>query len=191
MPLKLTTCILFCFFAISARCQIKYGLTGGVNSSTIVTSGITNYYITGFDVGVVTELDLSDHFYLNPQLLYMTRGRATFASNIIRLQYLSLPLLTGYKINHHLEVLAGPTLGYLLSAINYPFNMKDLMRSVDLGICGTIRYRINSKSGIDLSYLYSIYGVYKHYHSVDMNIYELPEDANNQSFQISFFYLFL
>ena len=187
MPPKLITSILFSFFTFSAMGQIKYGVTGGVNRSTIVSTDITNYYITGFDVGVTSELSVSDHFYLSPQLLYMTRGRATFGSNIIRLQYLSLPLLAGYKINHHFEVLAGPTAGYLL---NDPFNIKDLMRNFDLGICGTIRYRINSRSGIDLSYLYSLYGVYEHYHVVDMQTYILPEKANNQSFQISFFYLF-
>jgi hypothetical protein len=190
MPLKLITSILFAFFTFSAMGQIKYGVTGGVNGSTIVTTDIANYYITGFDVGVTSELTISDHFYLSPQLLYMTRGRATFGSNIIRLQYLSLPLLAGYKINHHFEALAGPTFGYLLSAINYPFNIKDLMRNFDPGICGTIRYRINSRSGIDLSYLYSIYGIYNHEHVVDMQTYILPEKANNQSFQISLFYLF-
>ena len=189
MPLKLTTFILFSFVSFSAAGQIKYGLTGGVNRSTVVTTDITNYYITGFDVGLTSELSIGDHFYLSPQLLYMTRGRAISGSSIIRLQYLSLPLLAGYKINHHFEVLAGPTVGYLLSV--YPFIFKDLIRSSDLGICGTIRYRVNSRSGIDLSYLYSLYGVYKHYHVVDMQTYILPEKANNQSFQISFFYLFL
>ena len=188
MPLKLITCILFSFIAISATGQIKYGVTGGVNRSTIVTNDIPNYYITGFDVGVTSELSISDHFYLSPQLLYMTRGRATSESSMVRLQYLSLPVLAGYKINHHFEVLAGPTFGYLLSV--YPSIFKGLIRSSDLGICGTIRYRINSRSGIDLSYLYSLYGVYEHYHVVDMQTYILPEKANNQSFQISFFYLF-
>jgi hypothetical protein len=188
MPLKLITSIVFSLSAISAKGQIKYGVTGGVNRSTIVTTDIANYYITGFDVGVTSELSISDHFYLSPQLLYMTRGRAISGSSIIRLQYLSLPLLAGYKINHHFEALAGPTFGYMLSA--YPFIYKDLVRSFDPGICGTIRYRINSRSGIDLSYLYSLYGVYKHEHIVDMQTYILPEKANNQSFQISLFYLF-
>jgi len=188
MPLKLIIYILYSVLSISATGQIKYGTTGGVNRSTIVTTDITNYYITGFDVGVTSELTISDHFYLSPQILYMTRGRATSGSSMVRLQYLSLPVLAGYKINHHFEVLAGPTFGYLLSV--FPSIFKGLIRSSDLGICGTIRYRINSRSGIDLSYLYSLYGVYKHYHVVDMQTYILPETANNQSFQISFFYLF-
>jgi hypothetical protein len=188
MPLKLITSILFGFFTFSAMGQIKYGVTGGVNRSTIVTNDIPNYYITGFDVGVTSEMSISDHFFLSPQILYMTRGRATSESSMVRLQYLSLPVLAGYKINHHFEVLAGPTFGYLLSV--YPSIFKGLIRSSDLGICGTIRYRINSRSGIDLSYLYSLFGVYEHYHVVDMQTYVLPEKANNQSFQISFFYLF-
>ena len=48
--------------------QIKYGVTGGVNRSTFIVSELTNYYITGFDVGAVAELSISDHFYLSPQL---------------------------------------------------------------------------------------------------------------------------
>lgn len=185
MRLKLIAVIPFSILAISASGQIQYGLTGGLNRSTIVTPDITNYYITGFDVGVTTEIGISDHFYLCPQLLYITRGSATFGTNKIRLQYLNLPLLMGYKINHHFEVLAGPTVGYLLSA--YPFLYKDLMRSFDFGICGTMRYRLNSRSGIDLSYLYSINGLYEPEHSVDMQNYALP-NAHNQSFQVSFFY---
>ena len=188
MHLKLMIIVLFGFFSNSSIGQIKYGVTGGANRSTIVTTDITNYYITGFDVGVSFEMSISDHFFLSPQILYMTRGRATSGSSMVRLQYLSLPVLAGYKINHHFEVLAGPTFGYLLSV--YPSIFKGLIRSSDLGICGTIRYRFNSRSGIDLSYLYSLYGVYEHNHVVDMQIYTLPEKAKNQSFQISFFYLF-
>lgn len=188
MPLKLITVIFFSFCAISASGQIKYGFTGGMNRSTIVIPDFTNYYITGFDVGVTAELGVSNHFYLSPQLVYITRGTATFGTNKIRLQYLSLPLLTGYKINHHLEVLAGPTVGYLLSAIEYPLNMKDYCSSFDFGLNGTFRYRINLRSGIDLSYLYSLNGVFKAEHTVDMQNYTLP-NAHNQSFQISFFYL--
>jgi Outer membrane protein beta-barrel domain len=185
---KLISCIFFSFFVISASGQIKYGLTGGINRSTMVIPDFTNYYITGFDVGVTTEIGMSDHFYLSPQLVYITRGSATFGTNKIRLQYLSLPLLTGYKVNHHWEILAGPNVGYLLSAIEYPLNLKNYCSSFDFGLNGTLRYRINSRSGIDLSYLFSLNGVYKSEHTVDMQNYTLP-DAHNQSFQISFFYL--
>src|ERR1700750_1805515 len=168
MPLRLIASILFGIFTFSAMGQIKYGVTGGVNRSTIVTNDLPNYYVTGFDVVVTFEMTISDHFFLSPQILYMTRGRPISESNTLRLQYLSVPVLAGYKINRHFEVLAGPTFGYLLAS---PPIFKGLIRSSDLGICGTIRYRISSRSGIDLSYLYSLYGVYEHYHAVDMQIY--------------------
>jgi hypothetical protein len=188
MNLKLLTSIVLGLSALTATGQIKYGFTGGVNRSTIVSTDIQNYYITGFDVGVTSELNISERFYVSSQLVYMTRGKAINESGNLRLQYLNLALLAGYKINRHLEVLAGPTFGYLL---NDPYSdIKDVMKSFDPGICGTIRYRINSKWGIGLSYLYSFQGVFEHYHVVDMQTYTLPEKANNQSFQISLFYLF-
>jgi hypothetical protein len=187
MNLKLLTSIVLGLSAISATGQIKYGFTGGVNRSTIVSTEIPNYYITGFDVGVTSEFSISKRFYLSPQLLYMTRGKAIDETGNLRLQYLNLPLLAGYKINNHFEALAGPTFGYLLDAFPSIFN--GLIRRFDTGLSGSIRYRFNSRSGIDLSYLYSLYGVYKHEHVVDSQTYLLPEKANNQSFQISLFYL--
>ncbi len=126
--------------------------------------------------------------------MYITRGEATYDyDNHLRSQYLNLPILAGYRIQKHIELLAGPTAGYLISLIPDPNHFSDLMRKFEYGFCGTARFRINPRArSASLIYKASS-GIYKSKNIVDGNIFTVPSKGNpvNQTFQMSFFYLLL
>jgi hypothetical protein len=179
---------------MTAKSQVKFGLVGGINESTLLIGHESNYYLTGFEAGITSEVNLSRHFYLSPELVLITRGQATYSyDNHQRYLYFNLPILAGYRIQKHIELLAGPTAGYLLSVYPDQYHLADLIRKFDYGFCGKIRFRINAKIGIDFSYLQSFSGIYKSENHVDGNIFIVPSKGNpvNQTFQVSFFYLFL
>ena len=179
--------------AMTARSQMKFGLVAGVNRSNQLTNRAIDYYMTGFEVGIAGEVNLSRHFFLFPQLVLIKKGADSYTGSHWSFLYLNLPILVGYRIQKHIEVLAGPTAGYLLSVFPDQYHLVDLMRKFDYGFCGTARFRINARTGIDLSYLQSLSGIYKSKNVVDGNVFTLPERYNtfNMTFQMSLFYLFL
>jgi hypothetical protein len=178
---------------MTVKSQLKFGLVGGFNRSTHLTGHEIDYYMTGFEAGIASEVILSRHFYLFPELVLIKKGAASYTGNHQSYLYLNLPILVGYRIQKHIEVLAGPTVGYLLSVFPDQYHLADLMRKFDFGFCGTARFRINARTGIDISYLQSFSGIYKSKNVVDGNVYILPATGNavNLTFQVSFFYLFL
>jgi hypothetical protein len=179
--------------SMAAKSQMKFGLVGGINRSNQLSNLGIEYYMTGFEAGIASEVNLSRHFYLFPEFVLIKKGAASYTGDHWSFLYLNLPVLMGYRIQKHIEVLAGPTAGYLLSVFPDPFHLADLMRKFDYGFCVTARFRINARTGIDLSYLQSLSGIYKSKNVVDGNVFILPEKYNtvNLTFQMSFFYLFL
>jgi|GEM_PF-3036944 len=179
--------------AMTARSQMKFGLVGGINQSNQFANLGIEYYMTGFEAGIAGEVNLNRHFYLFPEFVLIKKGSASYTSDHWSFLYLNLPILVGYRIQKHIEVLAGSTVGYLLSVFPDPSHLADLMRKFEFGFCGTARFRINARTGIDLSYLQSLSGIYKSKNVVDGNVYIMPEKYNtkNLTFQMSFFYLFL
>jgi hypothetical protein len=178
--------------ALTVKSQVKFGLVGGINESTLLTGHETNYYLTGFEAGIASEINLSRHFYLFPELVIISKGEATYDSHL-RYLNLNLPILAGYRIQKHIELLAGPTVGYMISVIPDPNHLSDFMRKFEYGFCGTARFRINARTGIDISYLQSFSGIYNSENNVDGQEYTTPAKYNpvNQTFQMSFFYLLL
>ena len=184
---------LSCTIAMTAKSQVKFGLVGGVNRSNQLTNHEIDYCMTGFEAGIASEVNLSRHFYLFPELVLIKKGAASYTGDHQSFLYLNLPILVGYRIQKHIEVLVGPTAGYLLSIFPDKYHLVDLMRKFDYGFCATARLRINARTGIDFSYLQSLSGIYKSKNVVDGNVFTLPEKYNtvNLTFQMSFFYLFL
>ena len=64
--------------AMTAKSQVKFGLVGGVNQSTHLTGHEINYYMTGFEAGIASEVNLSRHFYLFPELVLIKKGAASY-----------------------------------------------------------------------------------------------------------------
>ena len=86
---KIITVILFTGMAFFATAQVKVGVMGGANMSTIVeTNNLTNWstikknykWLQGYQGGVVSEIPLNKKatFVLQPAVMYFNKGRKYF-----------------------------------------------------------------------------------------------------------------
>jgi hypothetical protein len=71
--------------SIAAEAQVKVGVTAGAQLSNqrINVQGKSLYAgqnFKGYNAGLTADIKLSDHFYLQPQLLYSRKGATLLSS---------------------------------------------------------------------------------------------------------------
>lgn len=138
--------------ATAAQAQtsnVHFGLKAGVNFSKYTgpdapnNALISTLYRTGLSGGVLAEVELSEHFAVQPELLYTLKGtKEIFINTATRYQslgYLDIPVLLKFKIPHFF-VEAGPQLGVLVhakqtleSSATIETNNRSDFRTTDLG----------------------------------------------------------
>lgn len=150
--------ILFLFIAVTLPAQVQSqtfsgGLRGGINfaqwkqniqiSSTqtgTISSAITSDTRTGYLIGVYYTILFSENFGLQPELFYNSIGSKS-GSSTISVDYVSLPIFLRYNITNQFHLLAGPQIGYLISADGQntsptggvTTSIKDNINSMDFG----------------------------------------------------------
>ncbi len=111
---------------------IRFGAKAGVNFANI--SGDETDDVdgkTGFHVGAVVEIPLSDKFAFQPELVYSTQGaKSEFTEDLgggildlgtttfeysTKLNYLNIPLMAKFYPVQGFSIQAGPQIGFLLS----------------------------------------------------------------------------
>ncbi|MEP0265713.1 porin family protein [Dokdonia sp.] len=117
--------------SINAQEKISFGVKGGVNFATF---GGRDFIVdqktrTGFHVGVLVEVPISNKFSIQPELMYSQQGSRTeseFATimnpndptiliaseSISKFSYINVPILAKYTIVKGLSVEAGPQFGF-------------------------------------------------------------------------------
>ncbi|MDN3673531.1 porin family protein [Flavobacterium branchiarum] len=124
--------------------KIKFGAKGGLNFASISgddTKGIDG--VTSFNLGVLSEIPISDKFSFQPELMYSGQGYS-FGDNTIALSYLNIPLMGKYYLTKGLSVEAGPQLGFLFSAKNESVNVKDSFKTFDFGVNFGLGYKLDN-----------------------------------------------
>ena len=114
----LVLCVtLLCVTAVSAQ-GFKVGLKAGFNASTITNfpevQGTTNYYLPGFQAGLMAQSMFSRQFGLETGLYYSTLGikqKGTVVTVTTRPSYIQLPLTLLYKFDAGLGLLLYPQAG--------------------------------------------------------------------------------
>ncbi|MEO8413371.1 MAG: outer membrane beta-barrel protein [Ginsengibacter sp.] len=119
--------ILF-FIASSNGQSINYGLSIGANLTNMKGNGIKNSFNAGWFGGGFARIDLSEKWNLQPELLfnYANNKKATNfinyyningnaqASEQIKLSYINVPVLIGYKVSKLLTINVGPQYSFLV-----------------------------------------------------------------------------
>lgn len=108
---------------------MQWGIKAGANLSTLTNSpdDTDTKFLPGFHAGLVTEYQLSEHFSLQPELLYSLQGVKTevnftqedsyfFSKQTLKMGYLNLQVMAKYYAAPALSLEAGPQIEYLLSA---------------------------------------------------------------------------
>ncbi len=89
--------------ATSVQAQVSFGIRGGVNFSNIngkdaSDDKLKNKLLPGFNAGVNVEIPVADEFYVQPGLLFSTKGTKWEDSDVkSNIGYIELPINFLYK----------------------------------------------------------------------------------------------
>lgn len=135
----------------------RFGVKTDLNFSNINGNGMANGYTLGAQFGGYAEKPLNNRWSIQPELLftqsntkkaadfttfYNTEGNL-FASDNIKLGYISLPVMMKYKLNNYLSLLAGPQYSIML------FDAESLIDD-NKGVAFK-RYELSANAGMQFS----------------------------------------
>lgn len=145
-----TTLVLVFFVSAGVFAQgVSGGVKAGLNlaNQTFSGNGYTTSpsFLPGLHAGVYLTAMLSEHFGLQPELLYSGQG-AKSGSEKLKMNYINVPVLLRYNVNSIVSFHAGPQFGFLASAKDKvgsnSMDVKDQFKSTDLSVAAGV--------GIDL-----------------------------------------
>lgn len=159
------TCLIT-FPFLYAFSQIKVGLKTGFDFGNVKfpapSDTKTSVAIYG---GLKTEIILGKKFIVQPELLYSQKGFAfsplgTSKGGNVSINYISLPLLVGYRPIDKLTVSAGPEFNYLINAKSHIEGVSNDLSAVykkfDVGIDLGVAYQLLNSIGIEVRYCYGL-----------------------------------
>ncbi len=163
--------------------KIKLGAKAGLNFSFITGDNTEDLDPnTDFHFGVMAEIQVSNKFSLQPELLYSGQGFDTNidSEGIIALNYLNIPVLAEYYVTEKISLEAGPQIGFLLSTKGGTRDYKDLFKTTDFGVNFGLGYTLNNKINFSARYTLGV---------TDINNMDGFSDQNRHGvFQVSICY---
>ena len=164
----------FGFTNLTAQ-EVNFGAKAGVNFSDITGDDVDSFNgLTSFHVGVVSEIEISDKFSFQPELLYSAQGsdyedeyEDYTDKGTVKVDYLNLPLMGKFYITEGLSLEAGPQVGFLLCATmeyeligtgfeegKHEMNIKDDLKGIDFGANLGLGYKM--ENGLNFSARYNL-----------------------------------
>jgi hypothetical protein len=179
--------------------QVKIGLKTGANLSNakfINYEGLETDPRLSIHAGLLANIGINDKLLVRPELLYSVKGYqfdySGFRSGRVKLHYLTIPLLLGYKPIKKVTILLGPEVGLLTSAIGRSqggnFNAIDFYNTIDIGADLGVAYNLSPKVGLELRYNYGFTPLDKDYSIPDRNG-KPYKDGRNRVLQLGTFFL--
>ncbi|WP_409417117.1 porin family protein [Flavobacterium sp. PS2] len=100
----------------------EFGIKGGANMSNLYSGEVDDKNaIYGFNVGVYAAFPIADNIFIQPEILYTTKGaeleyNSDFVSGVgrFRLNYIEVPLLVKFKVTQNFNVHVGGYASYLV-----------------------------------------------------------------------------
>lgn len=117
---------LMSFGGAQAQEYFNFGVKGGVNFATLTgddADELDAKMKTGFHLGVLAEIMISDKFGIQPEVLYSSQGAKSdvamfeeFGGNVdvdIKLDYIAVPVMLKYFVAPGFSLEAGPQFSFL------------------------------------------------------------------------------
>jgi Outer membrane protein beta-barrel domain len=136
--------------------QIAFGAKAGVNFSDITGENVDSFDgRTSFHFGAVAEIEISEKFSFQPELLFSSQGsdysedfEGDDFDGTVKVNYLNVPLMAKYYVTEGLSIEAGPQIGFLLSATDEYDDEEDdideFLKSTDFGLNLGLGYKLDS-----------------------------------------------
>jgi len=156
---KILVVITLVLSATYTQAQTRFGIKGGLNFSTIAISGggttTTPDSKIGFNLGAISEIPLATDFYLQPGLLFSTKGYKIGSNLSVSTNNIEIPINALYKLNAgSVKVLgfAGPYIGYAVSGKGkYEGISSDIKFSGDNKVMNAFDLGLNFGAGVEIS----------------------------------------
>jgi hypothetical protein len=182
-------------FVNAALGQPTVALKSGINIATTKDLIAFPKNRLGWYAGISSYLPLGTKIFIQPELLFSSKGYSYvdfYDDNraAMRLNYLSLPFMLGYKIDRRTEILGGTEVGYLLQASNMVNGRNDdatssFPKRFVIGLAIGLKYHLLKKLGIEARY---VYGLGTFYQTDVVGVRRSKFWAANRAFQLGFDY---
>ena len=139
-------------FTISAQ-NVTFGAKAGLNFASMVgddAEGLDGR--TSFHLGATAEIEISESFSIQPELLYSGQGFTDEGDVTGKVDYINLPVMAKFYVADGFSLEAGPQIGFLLSADDNGEDIKDLLKSTDFALNLGAGYKLNSGLNFGLRY---------------------------------------
>lgn len=165
----------------------NFGVKGGVNFTNMTSDGFEdNNSRTGFHLGVLAEIPVSDRFSVQPEVLYSTQGTEDEFGGFkdeYKLDYIQIPVIAKIYLVDALALEVGPSFNFLVNE-EYRLESNRLIFTANpeastFELAGTAGLSFNFNNGFFINgrYLQGFTDVY------DSDSFD--EDAiNNNGFQL-------
>lgn len=174
----------FCAIIATNAQHPHWGVKGGVNVANInIQHGANPDSKIGIHVGGLAHIHLSEHFALQPELMYSGQGAGSNNAKT-KLHYINMPVLLQYMTGSGFRLQTGPQVGVLMSA-KYKLNgtetnVNDGYKTPDFSWSFGASYVTMKGLGFDARYNHGI-----------SNISNTPGNKyKNRVFQFGLFYQF-
>lgn len=175
---------LFLVNATMAQRHVEFGLKGGLNFANLKDNGNKNTDArTAWHAGGLAHIHISEHFAIQPELVFSAQG-AVYPNDVkMRLNYINVPVLAQYMFANGFRLQTGPQLGILATSEvksgNTEVDIEDGIKNLDVAWSFGTSYLFNSGWGIDARYNLGL-----------RDISEANPDLKNRVWQLGVFYQF-
>lgn len=132
---------------MSAQEYWNFGVKGGVNFTNVTSDGFEdNNSRTGYHIGLLAEIPVSDRFSIQPEALYSTQG--TEATRVFagdrytgeyQLDYIQVPVLAKVYLIDGLALEVGPSFNFLANE-KYDFDSSALDAEFDSDVASSFEF---------------------------------------------------
>ena len=154
----LTVGAIFAFSFTYAQ-EVKFGIKGGLNLANISGDVEGNTSKLGFQIGGFTEIEITEKFSVQPELLFSTQGtKFDFEGTKVEfnLSYLNIPVMLKYYVADKFILETGPQIGLLMNAKlkggGDSLDVKDNFKSIDFGVNFGTAYNFSENISAGLRY---------------------------------------
>lgn len=144
----LTLALILCLSSLNAQ-DFHFGAKAGVNFANVTGDDVEEASIrTGFHLGAVAHIGISDRFGIQPELIYSQQGSKDDEFNVtLKIDYVNLPILADITVAEGLSIQAGPQFGFNINseAEDDDGNTADLdINDFDLGAAFGAQFLLDS-----------------------------------------------
>ena len=132
------------FTAVQSQ-NVRFGAKGGVNFASVNGDGFDDADgVTGFQVGAVAKIGITELLAIQPELLFSAQGYSVDLPGddvSVRLGYVNLPIMADFTIVEGLSLQGGPQFGFnVVSGYKYDgddyedFEDEEGINTLDIGV---------------------------------------------------------